>query len=313
MTQVVVIGATNVRVPALGIGAWAWGDRFAWDYGRDYGDADVQAAFEAGLAAGVNFFDTAEIYGFGRSERLLGRFVHDVGQPIVIATKFAPAPWRLRRGSLLRALRGSLWRLGLPRVDLYQIHWPAWVSIETWMEAMADAVEAGLTRAVGVSNYDLSQMQRAREALGRRGVPLASNQVEYSLLHRAPERNGVLNACRELGVTLIAYSPLAMGMLTGRYAPDNPPPGFRGRRWNRERLARIQPLIARLREIGERHGGKTPAQVALNWTMRKGTLPIPGAKNARQAQENVGALGWSLTADEIAALDEASELRLNHG
>ena len=306
-TQRIALGSTDVTISPLGIGAWAWGDRFTWDYGRGYADADVQAAFEASLAAGINFFDTAEVYGFGRSERLLGQFVRAAGQPVVIATKFAPAPWRLWRGSLLRALRGSLRRLDVPRADLYQIHWPAQVSIETWMEALADAIEAGLTRAVGVSNYDLPQMQRAQAALARRGVALASNQVEYSLLHREPERNGVLNACRELGVALIAYSPLAMGMLTGKYTPDNPPPTRRGRLWSRERLARIQPLIALLRQIGEKHGGKTPAQVALNWTICKGAVPIPGAKNAQQAQENVGALGWSLTADEVAVLDEVSD------
>jgi aryl-alcohol dehydrogenase-like predicted oxidoreductase len=305
--ELIPLGSTDLRVTPLGVGTWAWGARLMWGYGRGgYTDADLQAAFDASLAAGINFFDTAEVYGDGRAERLLGRFVRASGQPVVIATKFMPYPWRLQRGLLMRSLRSSLDRLGVKSADLYQIHWPfPPLPIETWADALADAVEAGLTHAVGVSNYSLAQMQRAHQALARRGVVLASNQVEYSLLHRAPERNGLLATCRELGVTLIAYSPLAMGMLTGKYTPDNPPPGVRGRRYGRQLLARIQPLIALMREIGQAHGDKTPAQVALNWVICKGALPIPGAKNARQAEQNVGALGWHLADDEVAALDAA--------
>lgn len=302
------LGMTNLRITPLGVGTWAWGDRLFWDYGRSHTDADLQAAFEASLAAGICFFDTAEFYGWGRSERLLGQFIRAAGRPVVVATKFSPYFWRLRGRSLIRALRGSLDRLGADQVDLYQIHWPLPpVSIATWMDAMADAVDAGLTRAVGVSNYNLSRMRRAHAALAQRGVALASNQVEYSLLHRAPERNGLLDACRGMDVTLIAYSPLAMGVLTGKYTPDNPPPGFRGLRYGRELLVRVQPLIGLLRDIGQAHEGKAPAQVALNWVICKGAVPIAGAKNAHQAQLNAGALGWRLTADEVAALDLASD------
>jgi aryl-alcohol dehydrogenase-like predicted oxidoreductase len=174
------------------------------------------------------------------------------------------------------------------------------------MNSLADAVELGLTRAVGVSNYSLRQMQRAHAALARRGVALASNQVRYSLLDRSPERSGLLQACRDLNVTLIAYSPLGMGMLTGKYGPGKPLPLTRRRR-PLGLLPRIEPLLAALKRIGEQAGGKTPAQVALNWTMMKGTLPIPGAKNARQARENAGALGWALTAEQVGQLDEVSQ------
>jgi len=302
------LGFGELHISPLGVGTWAWGDRLYWGFGRGYTETDLQAAFEASLAGGINFFDTAEIYGRGRSERFLGQFLRHADRPVMIATKFFPYPWRWRRESLLRALRGSLERLGLDRVDLYQIHWPnPPVPIETWMHGLADAVAAGLARAVGVSNYNPEQTHRAHAALAERGVPLASNQVQYSLLHRRPERNGLLATCRQLGVTLIAYSPLAMGLLTGKYTPENPPPGVRGRRFNRKLLSRIQPLLALLREIGEAHGGKSPAQVALNWVICKGAVPIPGAKNARQAQENIGALGWQLTDEEMAALDAASQ------
>jgi aryl-alcohol dehydrogenase-like predicted oxidoreductase len=148
-------------------------------------------------------------------------------------------------------------------------------------------------------------MERAHAALARRGIALAANQVEYSLIQRSPERTGLLPACRDLGVTLIAYSPLGMGLLTGKYGPGRPPPLAR-----RSRVAvpleHLTPLLETLRQVGGEHGGKTPSQVALNWTMAKGTLPIPGAKTERQAAENAGALGWSLTPDQMARLDSSS-------
>lgn len=309
----VPLGRTGIEVSALGIGTWAWGERL-WGYGAGYADRDLEEAFRASLEAGITFFDTAEVYGWGRSERLLGRFVAaargarpDGAAPVVVATKFMPFPWRLRRASLLKALRASLERLGLPRVDLYQVHWPLPpVPVETWMDAMADAVEAGLVRAVGVSNFTEAQMRRAHAALARRGVVLASNQVEFSLLHRRPERSGLLAACRELGVSLIAYSPLAQGVLTGKYGPDHPPGGFRRRRYGRSALLRAEPVLSALRAIAERRG-RTPAQVALNWVICKGAIPIPGAKDARQARQNAGALGWRLGDDEVAALDAAAD------
>ncbi len=303
----VALGSSDVQVSPLGIGIWAWGDRFVWGYARNQ-DAELRATFQAALDMGITLFDTAEMYGFGRSERLLGQFIQATGRRPVIATKFMPLPWRFRKSQLISALRGSLRRLQVPQVDLYQIHWPTpLVAVETWMDALADAVQAGLTRTVGVSNYSVEQTRRAHAALAKRGVALASNQVEYSLLERDAERNGLLTLCRELGVTLIAYSPLAMGLLTGKYTPENPPKGMRGRKYRAAYLASIQPIIGLLRQIGVAHGDKTPSQVALNWTICKGTLPIPGAKNVRQAQENAGALGWRLTDDEVASLDEAEE------
>ncbi len=302
------LGRNGPTVSALGIGTWAWGDRMLWGYGRGYGDADLRAAFEVSLRAGITFFDTAEVYGMGRSERLLGEFIRSAQVPVAVTTKFFPFPFPFGRQAVVRALRRSLQRLGLPQVDLYLIHWPTpLVPVEVLAQGLGDALEAGLTKAVGVSNFSVQQMQRAQTVLAARGMTLAANQVEYSLLVRKAERNGLFDLCRELGATLIAYSPLGMGLLSGKYTPDNPPPGVRGRRYSRDLLAKIQPLIALLREIGAAHGGKTPAQVALNWVIAKGALPIPGAKNARQAEENAGAIGWLLDSDEVAALDAASQ------
>jgi aryl-alcohol dehydrogenase-like predicted oxidoreductase len=292
----------------MGVGTWQWGDTFVWQYGRGYAAGEVRAAFDAAIAAGMTFFDTAEVYGLGRSERFLGEFTDGANLPVRVATKFFPIPWRVTRGSVTRALRGSLKRLRRPVVDLYQIHWSSPTArLETMMAGLADAVDAGLARAVGVSNYNLEQTERAHAALAQRGVPLASNQVHYSLLNRQVETSGLLARCAALGVTLIAYSPIEMGLLSGKYTPDRPLPGSRARRYPPDYLGRIQPLLARLAQMGQAHGDRTPAQVALNWTICKGTLPIPGAKNADQARQNAGALGWRLTPDEVAELDASSQ------
>ena len=289
----------------IGIGAWAWGDRIMWNFGRGYSEQDLRDAYAESLSGGITFFDTAEIYGFGRSEQFLGRFMRETGTHPRIATKFMPYPWRLLKPQLIDALRGSLERLGLPSVDLYQIHMPSpLVPVERWADALADAVEMGLTRSVGVSNYSAADVRRIHAALAKRGVPLASNQVEYSLIERGIERDDTLRACHELGVRVIAYSPLGMGLLTGKYTPDNPPPGARRLRFGRI-LGRVQPLVSLLREIGAARG-RTPAQVAINWTICKGTLPIPGVKTAHQAAIDAGAAGWRLAPDELAALDEES-------
>jgi aryl-alcohol dehydrogenase-like predicted oxidoreductase len=293
------LGASDLSVSPLGVGTNSWGSG-----GKP--DPEMKTAFAAALAAGINFFDTAEIYSMGGSERTVALCLESAPKDAVIATKFMPLPWRRRKSSLADALKASLARLGLTRVDLYMTHVPfPPVSIETWMDALADAAQAGLIRAAGVSNYNTAQMRRAHAALAKRGVPLASNQVEYSLLKRGPERAGLLAACRELSVTLVAYRPLCSGLLSGKYTPENPPPGLRGLQGGWSTLKQITPLLDLLREIAKLHG-KTPSQVALNWVICKGALPIPGAKSARQAEDNAGALGWRLGEAEVAALDKAS-------
>ena len=204
------------------------------------------------------------------------------------------------------ALQRSLERLQVPAVDVYLLHFP-WppVSIETWADALADLVDTGLTRTVGISNCGPAETRRAHAALAARGVPLACNEVEYSLLSRTPERSGLAAACRQLGVTLIAYRPLAMGILTGKYAPEKPPRGVRALRYGRSYMARIQPLLAALRRVGNARD-RTTSQVANNWLLCKGALPIPGAKNPAQARENAGAMGWRLAAVETVELEAAS-------
>jgi aryl-alcohol dehydrogenase-like predicted oxidoreductase len=294
----------------MGLGAWQWGDRMVWQYGDGYGDAEVHQAFLASLNEGIRFIDTAEIYGNGRSERLLGQFLKGTDQPVLIATKFLPFPWRFGKNSLVRALKGSLGRLGVESVDLYQIHWPSpLISTDTMMEGLVECAKSGLTRTVGVSNFGQTQMLAAYSSLAQHKIPLASNQVHYSLLNRTVEKNGTLARCKELGVRLIAYSPIEKGLLSGKYNVNSPPPGSRSRNYA-NMLPKIGPLLKLMTEIGQDHGGKSNVQVALNWVICKGALPIPGAKNANQAQENAGALGWKLTDQEFARLDETSNMIL---
>lgn len=292
----------------MGVGAWQWGDRLFWGYQHDYNEEDIRSVFECALAAGVTFFDTAEVYGQGSSEAMLGKFIKEAKQPLIIATKFMPFPWRLSRRSFQRALQGSLKRLGIERVDLYQVHQPLPpIKVETWMEAMVEAVQLGRVRAVGVSNYNLGLTRRAQDALAREGMTLTSNQMEYHLLDRSIEKSGLLAHCLATGVALIAYSPLAQGILTGKYTAQNPPRGFRANKYSRALLQQVQPLIALLKKIGSDHGGKSAAQVAINWVICKGAIPIPGAKNLQQMEMNLGAVGWRLTEQEINLLDEASD------
>jgi aryl-alcohol dehydrogenase-like predicted oxidoreductase len=314
MSETTLLGRSDVRVPRLGLGVMTWGRATGLQRlmpaKSAYGGAavdDEQAAFEASLAAGVNFFDTAAMYSGGASERRLGELSD--GKNVVVATKFPPGMLG-RTNDLPAALDDSLRRLGRRAVDLYQHHFPSRrVDIAELMGLMADAVEAGKIRAVGVSNYSSGQMRIAHEALDQRGIPLASNQVEFSLLHRRPEVDGVLDTCRELGVTLIAYQPLASGALTGKYLDGPRPKGLRRMMptFRRSGTAELRPVVQLLRAIGEAHD-KTPGQVALRWLLdQPDVLPIPGAKNAEQASHNAGALTFTLTAAETAELDRATQ------
>ncbi|MEZ5208326.1 MAG: aldo/keto reductase [Acidimicrobiales bacterium] len=302
------LAGSDVAIPTMGVGTWAWGDRSTWGmggYDAALTEASIRDAYAASIDAGVTLLDTAEVYGNGESERIIGRLLADDPQRAartVVASKFMPFPWRVSvTTALLDSARASLDRLGVEAIDLYQIHGP--ISLRGH-DAIADALAAahadGLVRAVGVSNYSVGETRKIDAALRARGLRLASNQVEMSLLRRAPETSGLLATCAELGVVVLAYSPIGQGRLTGKYSADNPPPGRRD--FSKHPMAIVDEVVAVTRRIGEAHD-RTPAQVALRWLIDKGTVPIPGAKNATQAAQNAGALGWSLGTDDLAALD----------
>lgn len=310
MLQPVQLGQSPVRINPLGVGCWAWGDNEYWRYGQEHGPRDVVDAFEACLAAGLDFFDTAEAYGWGKGEQILGALARKSGRSLVIATKYAPLKGRGGPKAIDKGLAGSLRRLGLPHIDLYQLHWAdrEETPIDATMDVLAQTVHQGRARAVGVSNFRASEMREAYAALERRGVALATNQVHYSLLHRSPEADGVLAACRELRVTLLAYSPLEQGLLTGKYAPGSVPSGPRGESdWFSDRnVTAAQPVLTELRAMAESHDVET-ATVAIAWLLAKGVVPLVGAKTGTQAACNARALQVTLSEAELAALDSVTE------
>jgi len=310
-TELVTFPGSATPVAPLGVGTWAWGDQGVWGmggYDSALTEKTIAGAFDASIDAGVSLFDTAEGYGNGESERIIGRLLK--AEParrerLFLATKFLPLPQKINVGKELRAsLVASLDRLGMEKVDLYQLHGP--ISLRS-KSALADALAAvqaeGLVASVGVSNYSVGEMEKIHAALARSDVPLASNQIEFSLLRRMPETSGLLAACRKLGVVPLAYSPIGQGRLTGKYSASNPPPGKRN--FSAHPMEQVDPIVAELRRIGDDHD-RTPSQVALRWIIEAGAVPIPGAKNAEQAEQNAGALGWELTTDEISTLDRVA-------
>ena len=229
-SQTRTLGASGVEVAPIGLGIWSWGETLYWNSGWDgKKEALARGAYKAyieGCGDAPAWLDTAEVYGGlagGESERILGRFCKegatfdDVGKPVsrpAIATKFAALPWRLGKESVVEACRASLSRLQVSSVELYQLHWPGLWQNDDYLDGLAELVNQGLVKSVGVSNYNEKRLRKAHARLSELGIPLASNQVHYNLLYRAPEMNGVKEACKELGVTLVAYSPLAQGILS---------------------------------------------------------------------------------------------------
>jgi aryl-alcohol dehydrogenase-like predicted oxidoreductase len=311
-TDRITLAGSDVAVPPLGVGTWAWGDKSTWGMGGYDGaftESTIKEAWQACIEAGVVLFDTAEIYGSGESERIIGRLLAEdpsVRQRIVIASKFMPMPWKVAVGSsLVSAARASIERMGIESIDLYQLHAPiSFRSHDALAEALATIHGEGLVKAVGVSNYSAKEVQSMDAALRKRGLRLASNQIEFSLLRAMPEKVGLLAACKELGVVPLAYSPIGQGRLTGKYSAANPPPGKRT--FADHPMQEVDPIVAVLRRIGAAHGDRTPSQVALSWIMSKGVIPIPGAKNRAQAEDNAGALGWRMDDAELAELDALS-------
>ncbi len=305
----ITLAGSDVAVSPLGVGTWAWGDKGTWGmggYDSSYSEATIREAWDACVEAGITLFDTAEVYGGGESERIIGRLLArepSVRSKVAIATKFMPMPWKLAvTSALVRSAKASLGRLGIDAIDLYQIHGP--ISLRSH-SALADALAAahaqGLIKAIGVSNYSVKETRSTDAALRQRGLRLATNQIEFSLLRSMPEKVGLLECCRELGVIPLAYSPIGQGRLTGKFSVDNPPP--KARDFSAHPMEEVDKVVGVLRRIGTAHGERTPSQVALAWIIAKGAVPIPGAKSAKQAIDNAGALGWRLDDAELAELD----------
>ncbi|MDI3313689.1 MAG: aldo/keto reductase [Mycobacterium sp.] len=290
------------KVSRIGLGTWQFGSR-EWGYGERYASGTARDIVQRALALGVTLFDTAEIYGLGKSERILGEALGDRRGEVVVASKImpiAPFPPVIRQRA-----RASARRLQLERIPLYQIHQPNPVVPDSViMPGMRDLLDSGVIGAAGVSNYSLSRWQRADAALGR---PVISNQVHFSLAHPGPLDDLVPFAERENRV-VIAYSPLAQGLLSGKYGPDNRPGGVRALNplFGTENLRRIEPLLGTLRDVAAEMDAK-PAQVALAWLISlPGVVAIPGASSAEQLEFNAAAADIELSAESRDALTDAA-------
>lgn len=312
------LGNSDLRVSPIGLGCWQFsgGVGLVGRYWPTLDDDTVAQVVRAAWQGGIDWFDTAEAYGRGRSEASLAAALQELGIPPggpTIATKWWPV---LRTaGTIASTLKARQKHLAPYPIDLHQVHQPFGLSsVSSEMRVLAGLVEEGHIRAVGVSNFSAPQMRRAHAALAEYGIPLASNQVRYSLLNRRVETNGVLDAARELGVSLIAWSPLEQGLLTGKFHDDpsrirsRPGPRRFSPAFRKRRLEETVQLVGALREIADNHRA-TVAQVALNWLVTghgDTVLAIPGATRPRHADESAGVLQFRLAQEEWDRLDRLS-------
>jgi pyridoxine 4-dehydrogenase len=316
---------------------------------------ELQSLVNTACAADAGFFDTAERYGsnwktalgmgWGETEKLTNKLLTrnkaaNKNSQAFVATKFTPSPWRTTPESVVEACRQSCKRLGVDKIDLYQLHMPDIVKPfrvfgmgksfdEVYWEGLADCYNQGLVSNVGVSNYGPTLLVRCQEALAKKGVPLASNQIAYSLLGRQNGAQETVDKCNELGITVLAAFPFAMGILTGKYtsnssdsmSEDTITSLTSSRKTNLEikdlkkyalgdgkdiPVGGVSPLLAVMEKVAKRRG-KTIAQVALNYIICKGAVPIPGARTQSQLNDNLGAMGWRLSKAEVSLLEKEAD------
>ena len=305
----------DLSMSRIGCGTWSWGNRFLWNYDESQDEILKETYdFVTNPKQGVNWFDTADSYGTGQlegqSEKLLGRFSTSSAKSnknnAYFATKLAPFPWRIGSNSMKNACFKSSERM-IRDVDILQLHWrpPLGWQEASYLDAFAELLKENKVKQLGVSNYGPKKLNYVQDYMeDKHGIQIKSNQVQFSLLSRYPESTGLLDTAKERGVQMIAYSPLALGLLTDRYNLDNLPKGPRAFLF-KEYLPVIEPLLNELRIIAASKK-KTVAQVALNWTMSKGALVLVGMRSVEQAKENLAADSFRLSTPEVDALDVAA-------
>ena len=306
------LGQTGYLVTPIGLGVMQFSGAsgvFRMVY-PDLHQEEMTAIVKAALDGGINWFDSAEMYGRGKSEQGLAQALDELGKQddeIIIGTKWFPI-FRTAN-NISKTIENRLRYLGGYTIDLYMVHQPwSFSSPEKEMDAMAELVDQGKIRSVGVSNFNVDQMTRAHKTLQKRGLSLAVNQVQYSLLHRKIEADGVLEAAKDLGITIVAWSPLARGILSGKFHKpevyDQLPIGRKIMMGGK--IKESTQVVAELTEIAEKYQ-VTPAQVALNWLINfhgETVLAIPGASKVYQAEESAGAMQFRLAEEELEKLDE---------
>jgi myo-inositol catabolism protein IolS len=307
--QTINLGKSDIKVSKIGIGVWQASDEWHGD------DDQVIKAVGTANELGVNLVDTAELYGNGRSEKVLGRALAELGrEKFVIATKVAAA--HLRYDELQRAAAASMRRLGVNEIDLYQVHWPdPWeqIPLKETFKALEKLYLEGKIRAIGVSNFAVRDLEEARSYLSR--TDIVSNQMKYNLLQRNLEED-VLPYCKREGITILAWSPIAQGALSGKYTSKNLPSGdvrIENILFAPQNMAQIEKVVAVLSKIAKDHMCTVP-QVALNWLASMPiVIPIPGVKNPAQARENVLSLDFKLSNQELAEIDQVyREIKIDY-
>lgn len=298
---------TELRKIALG--AWSWGAGAAGGdqvFGNHLSKNDLQPVFDKAMECGLTLWDTAAVYGEGSSERILGNFVKNTAREnIILSTKFTPQIAGDSETAMQDMLDGSKERLHTDRIDIYWIHNP--VNVEKWTPYLIPLAKSGQIRSIGVSNHNLAEIKRANEILAAEGSKVSAVQNHFSLLHRSSERAGILDYCKENGITFHAYMVLEQGALMGKYNKEYPFPVGTGRgdSYN-PHLAEIETLVTELKKIGEKYAA-SPAQIATAWAIAKGTLPIIGVTKVRQVEEAAASAQITLTSEEIDCLEKLGD------
>ena len=299
-------GGGGIPISPIGVGTIAWGDASRGFGTNGFREKDAFEAFQRARKSGINFFDTAEVYGYKgqkyeqSAEEILGRFVKNddsiIKDEVVVGSKVFTIPWtnalmgggiRLGKESLVKAGKESVKRMGGRRMDLWSIHFPfPSFSQDALMSALEESLDVGLTRAVGVSNYNTEQLERAFEILEKRGIPLASNQIEYSVVNRKAEKEGLIQSCLDRDVKVVAHSPLKALKTTEI----------------EEKYVIMNKLCEFIGQVNG--GGKSKVSVMLNYCMAKGTIPIPGVKRVEHIEDIENAMGWTLDEESVLTIDE---------
>lgn len=299
----------KTELPKIALGAWSWGVGIAGGdqvFGNHLSEKELQPVFDKAIEYGLTLWDTAAVYGEGSSERILGNFVKNTDrESIILSTKFTPQIASDSETAMQDMLEGSKNRLHTDSIDVYWIHNP--MNVEKWTPHLIPLAKNGQIKSIGVSNHNLAEIKRANEILAAEGLKVSAVQNHFSLLHRSSERAGILDYCKENGITFYAYMVLEQGALTGKYNKEHPFPVGTGRgdSYN-PHLAEIEALVTELKKIGDIYDA-SPAQIAMAWAIAKGTLPIIGVTKVKQVEEAAVSTQITLTDEEIDRLEKLGD------
>lgn len=295
---------SETKMPRIALGAWAWGNDGT--FGDHYTAESLRDVYKTAMANGLNLWDTATVYGMGTSERILGELIRNTKrEDVILSTKFTPQIEDGTPQAMEHMLNGSLDSMHTDYIDIYWIHNP--MNVGKYTPMLIPLAKSGKIRSIGVSNHNLAEIKRAAEILGEAGLKISAVQNHFSLLNRSSETSGILDYCKENGITFYAYMVLEQGALSGKYDADHPfPSGSDRARTYNPLLPKLDKLLAKLREVGAAHNASA-AQTAAAWAIAKGTLPIIGVTKTAQVEETVKTASLSLTEQEVRELETLAD------